>query len=69
MDLRKPIGILFTIVGLILVAWSFIGPKLTMAEGGMLDRQGNNINLTWGAVLLVFGLIMSFFALRAEKSE
>lgn len=69
MDLRKPIGLLFTVVGLILVIWGAIGTKTPFTEGGILDRQGNNINLIWGAVLLLFGIVMAAFAKRAEKSE
>lgn len=68
MDLRKPIGLLFTIVGLILIIWGLIGTKSAFPEGGILDRQGENINLIWGAVLLVFGIVMSLFARRAEKA-
>lgn len=61
MDLRFPIGYLFSLLGLILVVWGVIGGKETLAKDGL------NINLTWGIVMLVFGAVMWFFAKRGAK--
>ena len=63
MDIRKPIGLLFLILGAILVAWGAFGGQ---AAVGKLPF---NLNLWWGAVLLAFGGAMTFFARRAAKAE
>jgi multisubunit Na+/H+ antiporter MnhG subunit len=53
LDVRFPIGLLFTIFGLILVAFGlFSNPALYQRSLGI------NINLEWGVVMLVFGIIM-----------
>lgn len=54
-DLRLPIGLLFSICGAII------------AVTGMVQRVavlGINVNLWWGLVLLAFGLVMLFLAMR-----
>jgi TRAP-type C4-dicarboxylate transport system permease small subunit len=61
MDLRTPIGYLFTLVGLILTGWGLFGDASTHT------KAGDNINLWWGVAILVFGLVMGFFARRASK--
>jgi hypothetical protein len=59
-DIRMPIGYLFTIYGAMLVLFG-----LFTANADMYRRSpGININLWWGAVLLIFGLLM---ALAARK--
>lgn len=65
MDLRKPIGYLFTVLGVLLSIYGLLGEKTPMTSGGMLDRQGQNINLYWGVVMLVFGVVMWIFAKKA----
>ena len=55
LDLRLPIGLYFTILGLMLGVYGLItGANVKMYERS-LDM---NINLIWGCVLLVFGLAM-----------
>jgi hypothetical protein len=52
-DVRIPIGLLFGIDGLILIGVGVFGsPELTTPSLGL------NMNLWWGIVLLVFGLLM-----------
>ena len=59
LDIRLPIGLLFSVIGLLLVAF-----------GAFSDREiyqrslGLNVNLAWGAVLLVFGAIMLILGRR-----
>ena len=61
-DLRLPIGILFSIYGILLIGFGFVSDK------GIYERSlGININLGWGAVMLVFGGIMLVMALRTGK--
>jgi hypothetical protein len=49
-DLRKPLGFMFTLLGALLVVYGVIsGPEIYQRSFGI------NVNLIWGAVLLVFG--------------
>jgi len=61
MDLRLPIGSLFGIFGFILTIYGLVGPKYIYEQS-----LGININLIWGAVMLVFGIVFVVFALRAR---
>ena len=55
MDLRKPIGYFFLLLGLILAVYGFI----TQGDLEMYQLSlGININLIWGGVLCIFGLSM-----------
>ena len=65
MDLRLPIGYVFTIYGIILVIYGFI------TKGGEMYSKslGMNVNISWGAVMLVFGLVMLFFAKKGKKTD
>lgn len=60
-DLRLPIGILFSIYGLLLVGYGWISdPKIYERSLGI------NINLRWGLLLLLFGVAMLLLAWRAH---
>jgi uncharacterized membrane protein YidH (DUF202 family) len=63
MDIRMPIGLLFSIIGVIITIYGFI------TKGSEMYRHSLyiNINLYSGVCLLVFGLIMTFLALGAQK--
>lgn len=63
MDLRLPIGYVFTIYGVILVIYGFITKDAEMYSKSL----GINVNIIWGAVMLVFGLTMLFFAKRGKN--
>jgi len=62
-DLRIPLGLMFTVFGLILVGTGIFG-------GAELTKQslGINMNLWWGLIQLGFGVAMLLFALRARKA-
>jgi len=63
LDIRFPIGLLFTIAG------SLLGIYGLASDPSIYARSlGININLWWGAVLLVFGLVMLLLARRARRS-
>lgn len=53
LDIRLPIGLMFTIFGLLLAGYGLFSDKAIYQRS-----LGVNINLLWGAVLLVFGLVM-----------
>jgi hypothetical protein len=61
LDIRWPIGLMFTLIGVLLV--------ITGAVTGADARSLNiNINLWWGIVLLVFGVLMLLGATRSRKT-
>ncbi|MDR3457262.1 MAG: hypothetical protein P4N60_07440 [Verrucomicrobiae bacterium] len=62
LDIRWPIGLMFTLIGLLLVAFG-----LTKADQSVV--LGNNINLIWGIVLLVFGALMLLGAIKGSKKN
>ncbi|MFO1487301.1 MAG: hypothetical protein U1F65_02375 [Verrucomicrobiota bacterium] len=65
LDLRLPIGIIFTIYGVLLGGYGLI----TNGDKAMYERSLNlNVNLGWGLVMLVFGVGMLLMALRGGKS-
>jgi hypothetical protein len=57
-DLRLPIGILFSLFGLILVGFGVF----TKGSEIYTKSLGHNINISWGIVLLVFGAVMLVLA-------
>jgi hypothetical protein len=64
-DLRFPIGILFSLYGALLVVFGLV----TDSDTGLYARSlGKNVNLIWGAVLLVFGVLMLLCAIRGRKT-
>ena len=61
-DLRLPIGIIFSIFGVLLAGYGLVGAPAYNARS-----LGINMNLDWGLVLLAFGLFMLFLAVRAIR--
>ena len=60
LDIRLPIGLMFTLFGLLLVVYGALGDK------SIYNRSlGLNVNLWWGAVLLIFGVVMLMLGRRA----
>ena len=64
MDIRAPIGGLFTLLGLMLVGYGLVAPDRT---GAATLSAGTNVNLWWGLVLLAFGIFMLLLARRAMR--
>lgn len=63
LDVRVPIGGLFTLLGVLLTVYGYMSPATTAAA---FTRQGQ-INQWWGLVMLAFGLLMLLLA-RPRKS-
>jgi len=61
MDIRIPIGLLFAILGFILVAFGLYSINDTELYARCLGR---NINLWTGIAMIVFGGLMLVFSLR-----
>jgi hypothetical protein len=57
LDVKLPIGLLFTIFGILLVIYGFTSDPAIYAKS-----LGMNINLRWGTLMLVFGLVMLYFS-------
>jgi hypothetical protein len=53
-DIRLPIGLLFLIIGLLLAGLGLTGDPARLRT----DAFGVNIDLIWGVVLTLFGLVM-----------
>jgi hypothetical protein len=60
LDIRLPIGMLFTIFGIMLIFFGLFSNPALYAQS-----LGINVNLNWGVVLLIFGAIMFFLGARA----
>jgi hypothetical protein len=59
LDIRWPIGLMFTLIGVLLSGYG----AMTASDTEMYKRSlGINIDLCWGLVLLVFGIIMLILA-------
>jgi hypothetical protein len=64
LDLRMPIGLMFSIFGAMLSLYG-----LTSGSAIYVRSLGINVNLWWGLVLLAFGLVMLGFAMRARGAQ
>jgi hypothetical protein len=63
LDIRLPIGLLFTLVGAVLVGFGLL------SDAALYQRSlGFNVNLWWGLVLLAFGLIFLYFGRRGTSA-
>jgi hypothetical protein len=60
LDLRWPIGLMFTLIGVLLTIAGLVSDQRSL---------GININLIWGIVLLVFGALMLLAAMKGKKKS
>ncbi|HEU4581013.1 MAG TPA: hypothetical protein VFS67_22295 [Polyangiaceae bacterium] len=61
-DIRLPIGLMFGLLGLLLLAFGLL------SDPDIYQRSlGINVNLIWGTVLLVFGASMLWFSHRGHR--
>jgi len=63
LDLRIPMGLMFTLVGLILTVYGLV----TRGSDIYLKSMGINANLDWGIVLLIFGSMMFLLGRAGQK--
>ena len=65
LDIRWPIGLMFTLLGIILAGYGLF----TGGDPEMYQHSLNiNVNLYWGLLLLVFGGWMLSMAWRGSKA-
>lgn len=63
LDIRTPIGLMFTILGVMVTAYGVFSNKAIYARSFGID-----VNLWWGLVLLVFGLLFLWFGRRGTSA-
>lgn len=63
LDIRLPIGLMFTLLGVLLVVFGLISDSSSFR-----NSLGININLWWGLVMLVFGVVMTLLGRRGTAS-
>jgi len=63
LDLRIPMGLMFTIVGAILTIFGLV----THGSAIYARSADMDINLVWGCVMLVFGVTMFLMGRRADQ--
>ncbi len=62
-DIRIPIGLMFSILGVLITTYGFF----TFSNPEMYIKSlGINVNIIMGIIMLVFGLVMLFFARKSK---
>ena len=65
LDIRIPLGMIFLIIGGIMAIFG-----IATHGGAIYDRSlGIDLNLTWGAIMFVFGAIMFFVGKRQKWQD
>jgi hypothetical protein len=62
-DIRLPLGALFSLLGLILIVYGAVSDSTRYQQS-----LGINVNVDWGIVLLAFGLLMLLLARRGARA-
>ena len=65
LDIRIPLGLIFLITGGIISLYGFFTRHSAIYEKSM----DININLTWGAIMFVFGLVMYLVGRRQKWQD
>ena len=67
LDIRLPIGLLFTLLGGLLVLYGLV---TQFSQPAIYERSLEiNVNLWWGLAMLVFGGIMFWFGRRGNSGR
>ena len=62
-DVRLPIGLLFLAIGVLVAATGAFGGPSAVKPGEI------NIDLIWGAIMTLFGLLMTALAVLARRGD
>ena len=60
LDIRLPMGLLFLVLGVILVGYGFMSDPAIYVEHSL----GQNVNKLWGAIFALFGVLMLWLSRR-----
>ena len=63
LDVRVPVGLMFGIMGVLLVGYGVVGDQTIYAKS-----LGININTIWGSVLIVFAAVLLILSSRHRSS-
>ena len=64
LDLRKPLGVLFLILGVLLAVYGIAVPS----AHAQVDA-GFNVDLSWGAVMSIFGVFLLLLSWTRKSSS
>lgn len=65
LDVRLPMGVMFLIIGVVLVVYGLI----TWSDAALYQPSlGYNVNFWWGLFLAAFGVLMLWLTRRAAAS-
>jgi cytochrome c biogenesis protein CcdA len=65
-DIRIPIGLMFSILGVLITIFGFT----TISNNEMYVKSlGINVNIIMGIIMLVFGLVMLFLAFKKNPKK
>jgi tellurite resistance protein TehA-like permease len=64
LDVRTPIGAMFALDGAVLAVYG-----ATVDQADAIKKAGSNVTLTWGIVLLCFGVAMLALAFRGRRGD
>ena len=62
LDIRLPIGMMFTVIGTLLTGYGLVADKAIFSKS-----LGINVDLLWGGALLVFGLAFVIAGRRGTR--
>jgi len=65
LDIRIPIGLLFAVIGAVLVLFGLTTDPAIYE----VHSLGHNVNVGWGLILLVFGILMLGLAYRRRRGD
>lgn len=65
LDIRIPIGGMFSILGLMMLVYGLF----THGQEMYARSLGVNVNLWWGLVMLIFGGLMLYFGVRKKAGS
>jgi hypothetical protein len=63
LDIRLPLGLLFTALALVLIVYGLASDATIYARS-----LGVNVNVVWGSVMLLFGVAMLLLGRRGTSS-
>jgi high-affinity Fe2+/Pb2+ permease len=63
LDVRLPVGVMFGIMGALLVGYGVLGDQSIYARS-----LGININTIWGGVMIVFAAVLLLLASRRRRA-